>query len=181
VWLRLQHRPMASIPGTSRGKLAASYYGPYKITACVGSVTYRLQLPPRACLHDVFHVSQLKVYHGEPPEGPPTLPELSEGRVVPTPLKILKSRQRDNVRQLLVWWTWCGGQVCAASEASWRPLMNSRSAIQIFSSRTSCLQRRGVMSWPTIGGASIMCVEPGKNLQSLSHVTTVGIGKFRVC
>jgi hypothetical protein len=32
--------------------LAPRYYGPYKITTRIGTVTYKLQLPPRSRLHD---------------------------------------------------------------------------------------------------------------------------------
>eukprot|EP01050_Picozoa_sp_SAG11_P005515 SAG11_NODE_391_length_9839_cov_4.875257_7_plen_99_part_00 len=45
-------------------KLRAKYYGPYKILDQISPVTYRLELPPRSNIHDVFHVSVLKLAHG---------------------------------------------------------------------------------------------------------------------
>jgi hypothetical protein len=44
-----------------RGKLAPRYIGPFRISARVGEVAYRLQLPPEvAAVHNVFHVSMLR-------------------------------------------------------------------------------------------------------------------------
>ncbi|KAI3739873.1 hypothetical protein L2E82_30285 [Cichorium intybus] len=43
-----------------RGKLGPRYIGPYRITARVGKVAYRLELPEQLSqIHDTFHVSQL--------------------------------------------------------------------------------------------------------------------------
>nr|GEX08791.1 zinc finger, CCHC-type [Tanacetum cinerariifolium] len=42
-------------------KLAPQYIGPFKIVTCVGPVAYHLRLPQElSCVHDVFHVSNLK-------------------------------------------------------------------------------------------------------------------------
>nr|GEX40400.1 putative reverse transcriptase domain-containing protein [Tanacetum cinerariifolium] len=44
-----------------KGKLAPRYVGPFEIMKCVGPVAYRLRLPQEfSCVHDVFHVSNLK-------------------------------------------------------------------------------------------------------------------------
>nr|GEX55775.1 putative reverse transcriptase domain-containing protein [Tanacetum cinerariifolium] len=44
-----------------KGKLAPQYVGPFKIVECVGPVAYRLKLPQElSCVHDTFHVSNLK-------------------------------------------------------------------------------------------------------------------------
>nr|GEW16495.1 putative reverse transcriptase domain-containing protein [Tanacetum cinerariifolium] len=44
-----------------KGKLAPRYVGPFEIVECVGLVAYRLRLPQElSCIHDVFHVSNLK-------------------------------------------------------------------------------------------------------------------------
>ncbi|GJS21933.1 putative reverse transcriptase domain-containing protein [Tanacetum coccineum] len=43
------------------GKLAPRYVRPFKIVKCVGLVAYRLKLPQElSCVHDMFHVSNLK-------------------------------------------------------------------------------------------------------------------------
>ena len=46
-----------------RGKLRPRYIGPYEIIARVGSIAYRLDLPPElSMVHNVFHVSMLRKY-----------------------------------------------------------------------------------------------------------------------
>jgi hypothetical protein len=50
-----------------KGKLSPRYIGPYLITARVGSIAYRLQLPESiARVHPVFHVSMLRKYIRDP-------------------------------------------------------------------------------------------------------------------
>ncbi|GJT77194.1 putative reverse transcriptase domain-containing protein [Tanacetum coccineum] len=50
-----------------KGKLAPRYVGPFEIVECVGPVAYRLKLPQElSCVHDTFHVSNLKKCLAEP-------------------------------------------------------------------------------------------------------------------
>ncbi|GJV21620.1 hypothetical protein Tco_1370640, partial [Tanacetum coccineum] len=49
------------------GKLAPRYVGPFEIIERVGPVAYRLKLPQElSCVHDTFHVSNLKKCLAEP-------------------------------------------------------------------------------------------------------------------
>ena len=59
MFLKLQPYRQVSV-GPTASKLNTKYFGPFEITAKVGTVAYRLKLPPDSQIHDVFHVSQLK-------------------------------------------------------------------------------------------------------------------------
>ena len=50
-----------------RGKLSPRFIGPFEMLQRVGTVTYRLDLPPNmSCVHEVFHVSMLQRYTPNP-------------------------------------------------------------------------------------------------------------------
>ncbi|XP_073019405.1 uncharacterized protein [Primulina eburnea] len=50
-----------------KGKLAPRYIGPYMIIERIGTLAYRLDLPPSLSLiHNVFHVSMLRKYEPDP-------------------------------------------------------------------------------------------------------------------
>ncbi|WMV58582.1 hypothetical protein MTR67_051967 [Solanum verrucosum] len=49
-----------------KGKLSPRYIGPFEILDGVGKVADRLILPPNLSrVHTLFHVSMLKIYHGD--------------------------------------------------------------------------------------------------------------------
>ncbi|KAK9024148.1 hypothetical protein V6N11_004325 [Hibiscus sabdariffa] len=50
-----------------KGKLSPRFIGPYRILERVGTVAYRLELPPQLSrIHNVFHVSMLRQYRPDP-------------------------------------------------------------------------------------------------------------------
>lgn len=117
AWLRLHHRSAAGITDKTHAKLPPKYYGPFQVVERVGPVAYRLSLPPKSRIHDVFHVVFLKKFHGAPPTQVAHLPPIVHGRVLPRPAKVLRERPSLTSWDILVQW-----EGLDASEASWRPL-----------------------------------------------------------
>ena len=54
AWLSTEHLKLAL--GLSR-KLAAKFVGPFRVTDAVGAVSFRLELPSKWRVHNVFHTS----------------------------------------------------------------------------------------------------------------------------
>jgi hypothetical protein len=117
VWLRLHQRLANAITDKAAGKLAPRYCGPYKIQERVGKLAYRLELPPRARIHCVFHVVFLKKFEGEPPAEVVPLPVIRHGRVVPIPSQVIKARLNRGTWEVLVRW-----EARSAADATWEPL-----------------------------------------------------------
>ena len=65
VYLKLRPYRQRSLTRKRYEKLAPKYYGPYRIKEEIGEVAYRLELPPEATIHDVFHISQMKLKLGK--------------------------------------------------------------------------------------------------------------------
>ncbi|KAJ1258172.1 hypothetical protein BS78_10G054400 [Paspalum vaginatum] len=122
VWLRLLHH-RALAPTAFRGKLSPRYAGPFKVLERVGEVAYRLALPPGARVHDVFHVGLLKPYHGDPPADVPVLPPMDNGRLLPTPARMLRACLRRGVWDVLVHW-----EGTEEADATWEPLLQFRAS-----------------------------------------------------
>ena len=97
------------------------YFGSYLVLQRIGKVAYRLQLPAGARIHDVFHVSLLKPFRGEPPAAPPALPPHLDGRLLPAPAKVLKAQQSQGVWRILVQW-----EGLPVEDATWEQLEEFR-------------------------------------------------------
>jgi hypothetical protein len=107
VYMKLQPYVQSFLSLRVHHKLSFKYFGPYKVTARVGKVAYRLDLPISSKIHPVVHVSQLKLAAGYKGPAPATLPlDLPEFSV---PVQILQTRglTKGNrlVQQGLVQWS----------------------------------------------------------------------------
>lgn len=90
VYLKLQPYRQISVKQRASQKLAKRYYGPFCILRKIGSVAYELELPPSARIHPVFHVSLLKLCHGQPTIQVTPLPAAqSDLEEISPPLEVL--------------------------------------------------------------------------------------------
>jgi hypothetical protein len=121
VLLRLRHRAASSLPHATKGKLKLRFVEPYQVTELINPVVVRLALPPRAKLHDVFHVSLLKKFVGAPPATPPPLPPTHNGAVIPEPEQAVRYRLARGIQQVLIRWK---GQ--ATTNATWEDVTDFR-------------------------------------------------------
>jgi Chromo (CHRromatin Organisation MOdifier) domain len=103
VWLEGTH---LKLPYETM-KLAPRRYGPFKITAKVSDVAYRLRLPDNWKIHNVFHASLLTPYNETPAHGPNFLeppPDLVEGEPEWEVEQILGDRTYRKKKQYLIRW-----------------------------------------------------------------------------
>jgi hypothetical protein len=139
VLLRLHHHTVVGITAAAPSKLAPRFFGLYQVTERIGAMAYRLQLPPKARIHDVFHVALLKKYVGDPPGAIMLLPPLLHGRVIPTPSIVVRARTGVSGR------FWFNGRSAWLLIQLVSLFMTSRSIIRHSSSLTSCLLGRREM------------------------------------
>ncbi|KDP40452.1 hypothetical protein JCGZ_03952 [Jatropha curcas] len=118
VFLKLHPDKQKSLALRKSFKLAAKYYGPFKVLQRIGAVAYKLELPVSSKIHPVFHVSLLKKQVGVKNLVQHQLPHLDEGgELVPHSEAILDSRVRRKKQEVLIQWQ---GQFPV--EATWEEL-----------------------------------------------------------
>jgi hypothetical protein len=121
VFVKLQPYCQLSLSKDKYHKLSKRFYGPYIILARVGVVAYRLELPPHSKIHNVFHVSLLKLYEGPLPPQVDQLPPLSfDNNPIVSSLVILDFQTQmldgKETRFALVQW-----EGLSPEDTSWEP------------------------------------------------------------
>lgn len=119
VFLKLRPYRQQSLARRKYEKLAARYYGPFKVLERIGKVAYKLELPTTATIHPTFHVSQLRPFHGtstQPTALPPQLNAECELVVQPAELKGLRKKKDGRNGELEVLIHWNG---LTEAEATW--------------------------------------------------------------
>jgi len=87
VFLKLQPYVQTSVARRSSNKLSFKFFGPFKVLKRIGAVAYKLELLASAAVHDVFHVSQLKL-SPRTQQVSPSLP--NELQLLQVPLRVLQ-------------------------------------------------------------------------------------------
>ena len=119
VYLKLQPYRQQTVARRTCAKLAARYYGPFKVEKRIGKVAYKLMLPASSQIHPVFHVSQLRKAEGSIP-AQPTVPNNVNGKLEweGYPEKVLGVRQSQNSAvgggEVLIKW-----EGLSETEATW--------------------------------------------------------------
>ena len=123
MYLKLQPYCQKSVVNQQCLKLAAKYFGPYKVIEQIGAVAYKLQLPLFAKIHPVFHVSQLNEHIGKAP-AQSQLPLLdANGVLAKEPVAILDRRMNKRrgklITEVLIQWS-----NCFQEDATWECLFD---------------------------------------------------------
>ncbi|XP_054791233.1 uncharacterized protein LOC129296671 [Prosopis cineraria] len=106
VYVKLRPYRLKTLAKRVNEKLSPRFYGPFKVLAKVGNVAYKLELPPTARIHPIFHVSQLKQFVPSMvvnPTIPPSLSSELELQMQPKDIRRVR-RLMNGQQEVLVKW-----------------------------------------------------------------------------
>lgn len=127
-WVLLNSKNLRFKSGSP--KLLPRWVGPFEIEKRVGKVAYKLHMPNRWRLHDVFHVSLLNAYRRDGSVQPPPA-ELLSGELEYEVDAVIKHEDTPRSssgkfsRRYLIQWRGCGPE-----HNTWEPACNLRNASQ---------------------------------------------------
>ncbi|KAL0409742.1 UNVERIFIED_CONTAM: Transposon Tf2-11 polyprotein [Sesamum radiatum] len=129
--------PDPRLSKSSRGRdprLMQKYVGPLPITKRIGTVAYRIELPPWWKIHNVFHVSQLKKYSADREDdtrNQPSRPQLEltkiKEKVAEAILnhRVTRTAKREHTEYLVKW------KGCSSEENTWERVTNLKAFLPL--------------------------------------------------
>uniref|UniRef100_A0A803PV97 Chromo domain-containing protein n=1 Tax=Cannabis sativa TaxID=3483 RepID=A0A803PV97_CANSA len=117
VYVKLRPYRQRTVTERLNEKLAPRYFGPFPILSRISGVAYRLQLPPGASIHPVFHVSQLRAAlgpHQQSSQLPPSLTADLEWLLNPEDVLSIRPGTHKTPPQALIKW-----ENLPETEATW--------------------------------------------------------------
>ena len=98
VFLRLKPYKQSSMKLKGSHKMDTKLYGTYKVLQDIGSIYYKLELPPSSCVHLVSHVSFIKNFIGTNIRAQTVLPELDNEGYIILELEAILNRHTHQLR-----------------------------------------------------------------------------------
>ncbi|KAL0402127.1 UNVERIFIED_CONTAM: hypothetical protein Slati_4242600 [Sesamum latifolium] len=165
--------PDPRLSKSSRGRdprLMQKYVGPLPIMKRIGTVAYRIELPPWWKIHNVFHVSQLKKYSADREDdarNQPSRPQLeltkTKEKVAEAILnhRVTRTAKREHTEYLVKW------KGCSSEENTWERVTNLKAFLPLVeayqashASRTSLSQVGGNVKGPPAHSAPLTHIRP---------------------
>nr|GEV70796.1 retrotransposon-related protein [Tanacetum cinerariifolium] len=118
VLLKLQPHRQVTLRMHKQHKFSLKFYKPFQVVAKYGDVAYKLRLPKNSMIHDVFHVSQLKTFKGQP-ANVILLPHCTTSRVISAvPVVVVDRKIAKGKNAAVVYWLlqWSNG---SQNDATW--------------------------------------------------------------
>ncbi|KAL0456006.1 UNVERIFIED_CONTAM: Transposon Tf2-11 polyprotein [Sesamum latifolium] len=115
-------------------RLMQKYVGPLPIMKRIGTVAYRIELPPWWKIHNVFHVSQLKKYSADREDdarNQPSRPQLeltkTKKKVAEAILnhRVTRTAKREHTEYLVKW------KGCSSEENTWERVTNLKAFLPL--------------------------------------------------
>ncbi|GJT70406.1 transposon ty3-I gag-pol polyprotein [Tanacetum coccineum] len=104
VLLQLQSHRQVTLRMHKQHKFSPKFYGPFQILPNYGEVAHKLLLPDNATVHNVFHVSQLKPFKGQPTTPIPSPHCTKEGLITSIPVAVLERKIAKVKNAAVVYW-----------------------------------------------------------------------------
>ena len=186
VLVRLRPYRQTSVSNHRQHKLSKRFYGPFPVIERIGSVAYKLQLPPESRIHPVFHVSVLKPFRATECPPPQDLPlESFHNQPVDEPEAILDRRTllRNGAShtQLLVQW-----RNTPVEEASWEDLSTFTTCYPDFHLEDKVMFEGGgndttqMDIGPTQMDIGPILTEPNKEMEGPSEIPATAPAKRKI-